>query len=137
MSKDDEIANIVFANLRWLVCIVLPAVAVLFVLREGVQEGVQEGMSYGAVGLVALAYVTPLIPAIVGATLHSLTLAALSRRIHVTRLIAILTSPIALGVILLMVDFNYLLIQWIPITIGGLLYMALIRLPPSRLVPDR
>lgn len=133
MSKDDEIANIVFANLRWLVCIVLPAVAVLFVLREGVQEG----MSYGAVGLVALAYVTPLIPAIVGATLHSLTLAALSRRIHVTRLIAILTSPIALGVILLMVDFNYLLIQWIPITIGGLLYMGLIRLPPSRLVPDR
>ncbi|WP_337172367.1 hypothetical protein [Gemmatimonas aurantiaca] len=133
MSKDDEIANIVFANLRWLVCIVLPAVAVLFVLREGVQEG----MSYGAVGLVALVYVTPLIPAIVGATLHSLTLAALSRRIHVTRLIAILTSPIALGVILLMVDFNYLLIQWIPITIGGLLYMGLIRLPPSRLVPDR
>lgn len=125
MSNEDR--SVVLHNLVRLLLIVLPTASGLFVLREALQEG----LSYDAVGLAALVYLTAFLPVMLGGLLHSAVLVALNRRTRVTRLVAALTSPVAFGVILAMIDRSYLLLQWMPIGIALALYVFLIRLPDS------
>jgi hypothetical protein len=115
-------------NLGWAVLGALPVGCALVVLSEALQTG----LSDNAFRLWSLAYVVALWPVMIGSLLHSWILVLLSRVVRVSRIVAALASPSALGVLLVVVWPPYLWGLRVPLGCALALYLLVIRLPAPR-----
>jgi hypothetical protein len=125
-SASDQQGDVVLRNLAILAFIALPAGVVTLTLCEMFRS---DGTHPTSVGDVFGVFLVALLPTLFGGAIHQLTVTKFLGSFSASskRRAAVLLSPLVVGILVLMSDWDYVLRQWPALVIIVLVFAILVR----------